>query len=284
MKNILIILSFSFLLMSCSSKPESVVETFYKLLNDGKFEEAKKYATPSAIEYIDNLKAITAQNLKGDSLEFIIMDVKKKGSPKEGDTAIVNYKIGNFKSNVQLLWTDGSYKVFYTQELPSLRVVEYNSVELFNLFRSRDDVNIFWKKFGCYRLRLKNVLLFEAIPYYHGIPYVVKNNSTPILKAEGSDVKSFLLKFNGKGIEINGKGGKDMWGMEKNTSRQPDAFVLKSFSAPEESAKINIKAQTLEVGYGSSEVYDFNKVSSFEGWLSQIQYQQLYFDNCTIIY
>jgi len=248
MKRTVLLFPLIFLLFSCSNKsPEKVAVNFYNLLNEGKFEEAKKYATPSAIEYIDNIKSICTKS-PGDSIPFELMDVQKVESPKEGDIATVNYKIGEFKSDIQLKWTDGRYKVVFTDELPSLRIVEYNSVDYCNL-EMKLGKEVFERKFKGVRIRILNLV---AMTSGEGAPYDINTNSSPINKylfsyENGTHIK---LLLHGKEVSVTGLG--------KNSVSSLLIFWLKIEEGHQ------IKAKSFYSSY-NEEVYNSESLISIEG-------------------
>lgn len=275
MKNLtFIVLIVALIGISCKKQqPEDIAKSFYQYLNTNEFQKAKELATPSAIEYVDHLKDLLGNNINGDSLEFIVMDVKKQEVPKEGDTAVVNYKIGNFKNHIKLLWTDDSYKVIYTNELPALRIVEYNPSDLYNQYKELD-FQAFWEKFGDYRLRIKDILGISYGDDLYGIPYIIDNNSSPLTKSSYyNGVKYFELQFNGKNVELTGKG---------DNSDMDLPFVFSSFTDGQYKRKITSTFPNHL--FGESSIWNSTSLFTFEGVLTSINnyHRHMYFDQCTI--
>jgi hypothetical protein len=166
-KNVFLLAFICLLGWACNSEkkdPGKVAENFYKYLNNGKIDEAKALAAPSAKEWIDKLKELDVFKSKGDTIPFELMDIKKQESPKEGDTAIVNYKIGKFKDFIKLVYIDGAYKVIYTNELRVIRIVEFYSYDFCDMKNNK--TNITWENYSGMRIRLKSLLYHEAYLCY----------------------------------------------------------------------------------------------------------------------
>jgi hypothetical protein len=268
---------------SCNNinkKPEEITRKFYNLLNEGNFEEAKKYATPSAIEYIDGLKSICNEYSIGDTIPFEIMDVEKQESPKEGDVAIVNYKIGINRSFVKLQFTDGAYKVIFFNELLNLRIIEFNSINLYNL-RINDWDN--YKNLTGYRVRIKNLLIAQEKRLdgefnndIYIFPYDKLNNSIPIAKPDRQyGVTSHRFSFNGNEVEYTGI-KKDKWGCFDEFFRISDRKIIKQLNFPMDIITFEFIEKRISSGYGAlceSWVANFTQTYTMEGILTCNSYR-----------
>lgn len=159
-----ILISIVFLSSCKSEDPAAVMEEFYNSLNGGDVERAIQLSTPSAVEQINLWKDLGAFETLGDTAKLQIMDVAKPEKAIEGDTATVNYKIGDFNSNIQLLFTDGEWKVFGSSELKQMRLIEKSASEFFIEYWG--NMSAFVEKFNGSRMRLKGLLLAEIGVYY----------------------------------------------------------------------------------------------------------------------
>lgn len=84
------LLGMLFLSTACSEndKIEQAVTRFYTAFYTGEFETAKKYGTPSSIEYIENLQKLLNKPLldkiKASEITLQILKIEK-AEPKEGE-------------------------------------------------------------------------------------------------------------------------------------------------------------------------------------------------------
>lgn len=207
MKNLaLTLILIAFIGISCTKqKPEDVALRFYNYLNQNQFEKAKELAAPSAKEFIDKLAEIIKEYPTSDTVPFQLMDVKKKENPVQGDTAIVNFKFGKFNSFITLVWMDGNYKIIYTDELKTLRIITVNSMKFTETYKELGDTK-FFDLYKDFRLRITNLILLEttAIPYdpqlntsYYSCPgcstHIYLGKKEVNLKTLGDKTISFLL-------------------------------------------------------------------------------------------
>ena len=194
-KNLIYLIFLGFSLFSCNNSknnsvnnseivneenfvtPEEITKEFYALMNKGKYDEAKIFANPSAVEYIDKIKELSKNNAE-DKEEFILMDVVKKQTPEEGDTATVNYKLGEYKNDIKLVFTNGKYKVIYTYTLQALKIREFESMDFYKMLNTLSDDEINENYVG-FRFRIKNIIAVNVpAGYALGYPYDAKTNTS----------------------------------------------------------------------------------------------------------
>jgi hypothetical protein len=274
MKKVIFLTSIFVLLVSCSNSnkdPQSVAISFYNYLSQEDFESAKSLCTPTASEYVDNIKNYN-DNLN-DLVAFEPMDIVKKDKPVEGDTAIVNYKIGKFTSTINLVFVDKSYKIIHTTELKQLIPKEYNSLELFNDYNN--DRSVFKKKYLGVRFKVTDLLggryLSDNII---GIPYNVEENSTPINNIDRSPYggKDFDMVYNGEVVKSSSK--------DKKTD---DFFLtISSLIDPDDMSSIKKYDESYPNGYGNPSLRTFPHLYDFTGVFYKTLYDDLYFKNCEI--
>jgi hypothetical protein len=212
MKNILFFLVTTLLIVSCSNPskdPQTITQNFYTLLKQSEFEAAKELCSPSAIEYVEKLQKLYKNT--NDTFLFRIIDIVKKKSPVEGDIAIVSYKIGDFKNQIHLVFTDGQYKVTFTKGLNKLMVLEKSALDLYIEYQGNS--YLLWKNYGGTRLKVN-----EIIGGYGedsggrkcilAIPYNSKDNSAPLQKSDkdfSHGYTNFIVYHAGKEVLMSGE-------------------------------------------------------------------------------
>lgn len=148
-----------------TKSPEAIAGFFLNLINDNKPSEAKKFCSPSAVDFInDQIKSgvFKDENKWKDIIQ--IVDVIAKSS-NEGDTSVVNYTVGDYHNKIKLLVIDKEWKVVFTDELYGCKIREVDSWELINENNYKNYVGL--------RLRVKNLLYYlpstsidNAVPGY----------------------------------------------------------------------------------------------------------------------
>ena len=281
MRSLLLILSAALLLISCSSsKPEDIATNFYNLLNQGKFDEAKEYASPSVIEFIDTLKKFNGEHCTQvtEILPFKYLEIEKQEEPKEGDVAIVNYSIGSYKNFLNLVWIDGAYKVSWSYELRSIMLNQITSVELAKIGSEMVDP----KKIKHYRFRIKNVIGVKLPGTEYGFAYDPAKNSSPapsfcdISNMMGPKSRHFYLKLNGKDVKLTEGEGDNFLGFRSH-------FKFSSYSNEEDASKIKSKEFEDGVEYPDTGLgYDSQSLITIEGVLHKTSLKQMTFNDCTI--
>jgi len=145
---------------TATRSPEAIANQFLNYLNDNKPDEAKKLALPSAIEFVENLQKLDAfkeVNKWNDSIK--IMDVVAKTS-NEGDTAIVNYKIGDFKNLIKLVVKNKEWKIIYSKEINATKIIEISGFDLAKKIANSSTHDLSIKNYQDKRLRIKNLLYY----------------------------------------------------------------------------------------------------------------------------
>jgi hypothetical protein len=279
MKNILFFFVTALLIVSCSNPnkdPQSVAQNFYTQLNQREFEAAKELCSPSAIEYVEKLQKLCKNT--DDTIPFKTMDIVKKESPVEGDIAIVNYKIGDFKNQIHLVFTNGQYKVIFTNGLKKLRVLEKSALDLYKEYQ--ENSYLLWKNYGGTRLRVS-----ELIGGYGedsggrkcilAIPYNSKDNSAPLEKSDKDlfhGYTNFIVYHSGKEVLMSGKG--------KNSNHN-HIFELHSEN-PEFRLMVGEYDNDLEMSENRPTRITYPSSFTFEGVLTGWKSDKIIFKYCTI--
>ncbi|MBC8046362.1 MAG: DUF4878 domain-containing protein [Fimbriimonadaceae bacterium] len=102
---------------SCASSgtPEATVKSFLSAVNDKKWDEAKKYATPESESLLEMIKGFSEN--APDSTATMKFDVVKDKTKIEGETAEVTVKDDNeMEMAYKLKKIDGKWKVDFTME------------------------------------------------------------------------------------------------------------------------------------------------------------------------
>ena len=231
----------SVFLLGCnkSNNPSTVAEEFYNHLNKGEVEKAKELASPSAKDYIDKLSTLGVFSKKGDTIKFEVMDVKKVEEPKEGDSSFVNYKIGQFKSKIALVFIEKKWKVVFSDDLKKLRIIEFNSMDILSEIGKNNDV--FKDNYNGCRIRVK--YLIYGYKKDEGIGYNPNSNTISI------ENKSYLC-------------GKELTNLNGFVY---SSIAFKSFIASSDLSKLTEDIGTSNFIANVGMVFDFHTTFDLEG-------------------
>ena len=252
-------------------KPELVVQDFYNYLNTGDVDKAKELASPTSKDFIDKLSALGVFKEKGDSAKFELMEIKKPEEPKQGDTAIVNYKIGDFKNNVALVWSDEKWQVIFNDNLKALRIIECNSIVFYHAFMK--DRDVFWENYGGCRIRLKDLLYYVWLDGY-AIPY--DPSKMTILQPSSEERVHFTLcdkPLNYAGFE------------NESSVVVKNLILISSYVTAKEADKLVKPIEKEQMSADKRyfiKYYNIQCSFDLEGILSGYKYDVLEFENCYI--
>ena len=262
-------------LVSCSSpKPDDVALDFYNYLNTGQVEKAKELASPSAKEFIDKLAGLEVFETKGDILPFELMDIKKPEAPIEGDTSIVNYKIGEFKSKISLVFNDKQWRVIFDEDLKKLRLIEITGESLYLDYLN--DKEVFWENYNGCRFRVKSLLYFDYPISPSGISFN-KEKMTVLLPGKALVESLDYVSFCGNKLERKG--------MENETEISSPgmyAFNLREFTSKKQKKKQMKKLISVKHNSPYPTKWDFKCSFDFEGVFVDYSYGLLDFIDCQV--
>jgi sarcosine oxidase delta subunit len=131
---------------------EVTAKKFLTFMNEDKPAEVKKLCSPSATEFVNKLvksDVFNGQNKWKDSIK--ILDVVLK-TGNEVDTAIVNYKVGDYHNIIKLVADGKEWKVTYSNELLGCKIREIESWDLISADNYTNYIGM--------RLRVKNLLYY----------------------------------------------------------------------------------------------------------------------------
>lgn len=273
--NFLVVIATLSIVSCSSSSPEDVAKDFYNYLNTGNVEKAKNLASPSAKDYIDKLASLDIFKTKGDSLPIELLEIKKPENPKEGDTSIVNYKIGEFKGKLNLVYNDKRWNVIFDENLKQTRLIEMTSEHFYLSWFN--DKNVFWENYNGCRFRIKSLLCFQYANNYNlkGFAFDKKNMSI-ILQGNSFTSKPLTnVFFCNKKLQRKG--------LEKESEflfSGSNAFEIESFTSEKQRQKL-IKNKELK---NERNYYDIYFQSSFdlEGEFTGYEDGVVYINNCQI--
>jgi len=273
----------SLLLVSCGKpKPEKVALKFYQAVITNDISKAKEYCLPSATEEIERLEKIDVykNNVNEEPLQLMEVVVKNPNY-SEGDTAIVNYKINNFKSFLTLIMKDGEWRIAYSYELRYLTELEFESSTFYDLFNKNP--KIFWNNYQGLRFTIKNVAMeteTKGIAYSKSAKMIYVRNYK-----KTAYIVQTLYKMFGEKVNYNDKLEPYLYGgiYERPTI---DYYILNGLSVDDES-KIKI-AKKLSEGdqiSGANDIYDIQNLVDFSGrLLGMDEIYEMQFDNCSILH
>jgi len=274
----------SFLFVSCGKqKPDNVALEFYNAIINNDLTKAKEYCLPSAIEEIERLEKVDVykNNVNKEAIKLMEI-VMKNPNYNDGDTAIVNYKINNFKSYLTLIMKEGKWKIAYSYELRYLTTIEFEATDFFEQLYAKKSV--FWQKYEGIFFIIKNLAMVSA---KSGIPYSKEKNMIYVknAKKEPYDVKvREYYKIFGKDVNYNSELKLGQWDSSSSVS-----FYLEDLSNEEKEkfqpAEILSKSNIAEGNY-SDDSYNVKSIIDFKGcfnsWNINIPIS-VKFDNCSVI-
>lgn len=281
--NIFIMLSLGFLTFSCgdASKknavdelsiedPVEIATSFYDLVNKGDFEAAKLISSPSTVEILDE---ISVYKMVSEEKKFKLLEVKKKDEYKEGDTVVVNYKVGTLTNSIKLCYLDKKFKVIPTESIKIIRKFVVNSIDLYNgnIGGGKFTESNFEKIEG-FRVVLKNLLIKNTfVGIGNSFVYDPINNYTPIDKVykyyTGSwgptftDNRAIVVK--GKNVDLNDCCSDDHYGSVDEYTN-----LMIRFISEEEAQKIEPSSHEREDSEENPLVDSFTKIYNVEGFFT----------------
>ncbi len=279
---IIVVICIGFL--GCNSKksdPGSIVKNFYNYLNNGEIEKAKECASPSAKEFIDKLSKLNAFSAKADTIPLELMEIKKTEEPKEGDTAVVNYKIGDFKSAISLLWSDNKWQIIFNDKLKELKIIECNSIEFYKSYKQNK--SLFLENYNGCRIRLKNLLFYSWANKYLAIPFD-PSKMTCLQPNVGYGPRGFnernQLYLCDKPITTSGIDG-------VRSAAIVDLIIIESFATEKEKDNLYGQIRTnkrSENGQDEISIYNFQCSFDLDGIFNGTSSDDvLKFDNCKVL-
>ena len=275
----------SLLLVSCGKpKPEKVALKFYQAIITNDVSKAKEYCLPSAKEEIERLEKIDVykNNVNKEPLQLMEVVVKNPNY-NEGDTAIVNYKINNFKSFLTLIMKDGDWRIAYSYELRYLTTLEFESTKYFELFD--DNPAAFWRKYEGLFFVIKNLAMIKT---NWGIPYSKEKNMIYVKNSKSSySTNGTFVKIFGKGVNYNNELKRSIGGPLVVT------FILKDLN-DEETSKFKPADVISESDFNNpykmndDDSYNVKSIVDFKGrvceWQNDEVMTYIKFDNCSILH
>lgn len=275
----------SLLLVSCGKpKPDNVALEFYQNIINNDIAKAKEYCLPSAIEEIERLEKIDVYKNNVNKEPMQLMEVViKNPNYADGDTAIVNYKINNFKSFLTLIMKDGKWNIAYSYELRYLTTLEFEATEFFE--QLNNNKGVFWRKYEGIFFMIKNLAMISA---KSGIPYSKEKNMIYVknAKKEAYDTKvREYYKIFGKEVNYNNELKLGQWDSSSAVS-----FYLEDLNDEERAkfqpAEVLSKSNIVEGNY-SDDSYNVKSIIDFKGCFSSWDIRipiSIKFDNCSIIH
>jgi len=259
------------LLVSCSKeKPESVVLKFYDAVLKENLQGAKDLCLPSASEEMDRLNSIEAlkKNVNRDPMKIMEVVIKNP-SPKDGDTAVVNYEIKDYKNFITLILKDKKWMIAKTDELKQLPVLEFESSEFWDTFIKKPSV--FGEKYLGMVFNIKNLVGLnygnEGYPYVRDKKLIYANQIKNIDKFSTKTV----FKVFGKDVELNSNIElREYVGGAGDVLRKV-IFVLEDLSAADGSTLTDPEITKLDMTNSNhmEEIYNFKNIVDFRGEFSE---------------
>jgi hypothetical protein len=279
--NMFFMLSLVLLMVSCNdSSKEKTVElasvedpvelaiSFYDLVNKGDFAAAKLISSPSTTEILDE---ISAYKMVSEEKKFKLLEVKKKDQYKEGDTVVVNYKVGDLVNNLKLCYLDKKFKVIPTESIKIIRKFVVNSIDLYNgKIGGKKFTESNFEKIEGYRVVLKNLLIKNTfVGIGNTFVYDPINNYTPIDKVykyyNGSWGPTFTdnraIVVNGKNVELNDCCSDEHYGSVDEYTNLSIRFI-----SDEEAQKIEPSTNERVDSEENPLVDSFTKIYNVEGF------------------
>jgi len=156
----------------------------------------------SAKEEIDRLTKIDAfqKNINIEPMELMEVVIKNPYF-QEGDTAIVNYKVKDYKNNLTLILKDKKWYVANSNNLKGIVILKYESSDFIKELGANP--NIFWEKYKGMSFLIENIMYYGSYGNFDvGIPYSEKENLIFIKKWKKPSINLFE-RFLYKNKEFN---------------------------------------------------------------------------------
>jgi hypothetical protein len=115
-----IVMAGLFLFSACGKKqtPEQVASKFLNLLEEQKFDEAKKFGTDQTVQILDMYKSLSAMSTGMAEEETTPAEIKDLECIIEGEKAICSYTIDGEFDQLPLILKDGKWLVDLKKESP----------------------------------------------------------------------------------------------------------------------------------------------------------------------
>ena len=123
LKVLTILLASMFILNACkdsgvANTPEDVAEKFLNLLEEQKYDQAKKLGTKNTVEFVEFIESVASmgQGMMGDT-EITPSEIKDLECDVDGDKATCTYTKDGEKDKVNLIKEDGKWLVDMKKEM-----------------------------------------------------------------------------------------------------------------------------------------------------------------------
>lgn len=273
MKKLIYLFIASLLISSCGVKdPADIVKEYYSTVVADDIVSAKEYCLPSAKEEIERLEKLDAFSKNVNKGEIEIMEVVKPPENLEGDTAIVNYKIGDYKNFLTLILTDKKWKIAFGYELKQILILKYSSFEFAEELLSNED--LFWENYKGIYFEINDLAILESTNPPQGIPYSKEKNMVYANNSGRSRSSSLSYTLFNNTVSIN----PDFKLGEYDPNRNINIYLNDLSVSDESSFKLAERTYVNDNFH-----YDMNCLATIRGRFCRYFSDNISFCNCKVI-